>query len=105
MLFVAVPLPCGGGLGLPGALGRIPRRPCEPTTWVGCCSSCMKEGACPIWLICWPAWARLGKLPPAPIMPPGGIGRRFGSREEVAEGMGEDVDVGYIMLAVPYGLA
>lgn len=38
-------------------------------------------------------------------MPPGGIGRRFGRREEVAEGMGEEVDVGYIMLVVPYGLA
>jgi len=30
-----VPVPAAGAAGRPGALGRIPRRPWEPTTWVG----------------------------------------------------------------------
>lgn len=91
--FEPAPLPCAGGFGLPGALGRMPRRPWEPTTCVGCSSFCMNDGCCPI-----PALVKLGKPLMEPVTPPGGIGRRLGKpAAELTGGIEVAVDAGYII--------
>ena len=100
MVVCPVAVPVTGAFGLPGALGKIPRRPCEPTTCVGASSFCMNAGD---WPIC--GFARLGR-PTMPVFaPPGGIGRIVGSPLEEVEGGNEvAVDDGYIMEDVmPYG--
>jgi len=94
MLFVPVALPVAGGFGLPGALGKMPRRPCDPTTCVGASSFCVKDD-------CWASWPvldMLGRPLMAPVTPPGGIGRMVGRpTEDVVAGMDVAVEEGYIM--------
>jgi hypothetical protein len=43
MAFLVVPVPVAVTAGLPGADGKIPRLPWEPTTCVGCSWSCSRE--------------------------------------------------------------
>ena len=88
-----VPVPVTGAFGLPGALGRMPRLPCDPTTCVGASSFCKNAGDCPICGL-----PKLGNPPIVVVTPPGGIGRIVGSPlDDVAEGNEVAVDDGYII--------